>query len=186
MSAEDVLARACRILAQDYPVAQRAFVDIEVFEQLRSRRAIIRLTRVFDLLCSASETEDLRLLDAAEAELREFTLGCRRYLCDSRLIELNRIDRVRWLVTIFLLRRPFTDEAIRHYRVAKSEIDGAEAATDFHAREQHYRCAFEALEKTIAVMQPHQFYDRLFSLGLKTGWLILGFGITWLVARSRR
>ena len=169
------------MLRDRYPLAQQAFVDLEVFEHLKSREVIQRLARSFELLADAVQQCSSAKVEEARAFLEKITIDCRLFLCNERLKELGRFDRWGWLARVLLFQAAFTPEADACFRHAvRAYEQGQECSRSFPQRIALLQTAFENLDHALALVQPHRLYDRLFSVILGIIFVFLGVSLAFV------
>ena len=107
-------AKAVRELLMDvYPHAQRAFLQLEVFDHFRSRQLIKRFANTFDLLGDALRNNNRSSLENARSALESLTFDCLYVLCLPSIQAIRKLEqRSRIFWWILFLRNPFKNEQV--------------------------------------------------------------------------
>ena len=167
MSTEQQLAltKIFDVLHEVYVPAQRTFVQVEVFEHLKSRRSIVDLTAAFEDICLGLRNADASCIDNARETLAELAIEGMFYLCQTHLHDLLLIKKHPHVAKFLLLRRSFTTEADQLLQVAIREIDdGNNTDRSIPDRVESYDSAFKKLLDVTTKVRPHEFYDRVFAV----------------------
>lgn len=182
---KQILEKALALFKEDYPNAQQAFIQLEVFEYLRSRELIRKLGHAFELFAAAVEKDDPRKLDDLQALLHAFTLECLLYVCDMRLREINTIARWRKRLWLLFLRDPFKDDVQQLWDCAQRRyLAGTNESTPLSHRFMNLKKCFQNLERLLAIIQSHRVYDHLFTLAVHCCFLVAGVVVGILHLRS--
>ena len=160
------LRAALQVLREEYPHAQQAFLEYEVFDQSGSRRLIGAFGKVWDLLAEALEGGKRDSSGRLNRLLERFALAIVSNLCHERLDEIERLGK-KWRVFwwVMFLRNPFksgrTVQALT--RAYDALAVGRDTRQPFADRIKSLQEAFGWLEQAITCVEPYRVYDRLFA-----------------------
>jgi len=181
----DVLEQVITIVSEVYPNAQWAFLQLEVFEHLRSREFVRRFVTVFECFSAAVRHCSLDDLKEAEQALQLISMEALQFLCDQRIRQLESLSRKRspfwWSI---LQRNPFQPVILQEFHFAyRSYSRSMNENAPYAERYEALKTSFMCLQEVIVKVQPHAVYDRLFDRWVYILSALIGFLATTIFAR---
>ena len=173
----DIIEAALKLVREEYPCAQQAFLECEVFEQLKSRQIIKRFASIFEVISGAVSKDCAEDLQQARQKLRDVTLRIYIWLCSERLREIDKLEqRTKFFWRVLFLHNPFDEEPIRGlYRLAFDHYaEGIDRSQSYKNRVSALQQCFSTVENALAEIQTHRIYDHIFSIVQYACFTLLG------------